>query len=277
MFNLTANSKKGSKASKAKTSKRDKAEQPSRLQTAKSGKDFVALVALGGLIVGGVSLATQVLLFFAYVGIASKPAPSLVQMVDGQAVKVATMGNKERSPQVVQRFVTDSLMLMMSWSNALPPQTDASGNAKVTTDPGMKVSTGTGDKRITTSAFQASFTVSEKFRNDLVKMLAEMTPVEVFNGQAQTALIFQAVTVPEQVGNGEWKIAVVGTLVKTKVGSADTDRVPFNKEILVRAVDTPPLPQGGKFSNPLESAVYAIRQAGLEIVSMKDIEVNATN
>lgn len=246
-----------------------------RLRTDKSNRDFAAMVALGGLLVGGISLLFQVFMFFAYVGLASKPAPSLVQMTDGQAMNVGAMPTKDRIPEVVRRFVTDSLILLMSWSNNLPSQTDVSGNPKLMTDPGVKVSFKGGEKRITTAAFQASFTFAENFRNDLVKLVADMTPDDVFNGQVQTALIFQSVTVPEKLEDGKWKVAIVGTLVKSKIGTGDTDRVTFNKEVILQAVDTPSLPQDGKFSNPFEAAVYSIRQAGLEIVSMRDLDGSA--
>lgn len=251
-----------------------------RLRAEKGSKDFVAFVALASLAVGGVSLLIQFLLLIGYFGILNKPAPTLVQLSSGQAIKAGMMGNKERSPEVVQRFVTDSLILLMSWSNSLPPQVDANGNASPATDPGIKVKVERGDKRITTSAFQASFTFSEKFRDELVKLVAEMTPDDVFTGRITTALIFEAVTVPEPIGDkkdGKWKVAVVGTLVQSTAGTGETVRIPFNKEIMVKAIDTPPLPESGKFANPFESAVYNIRQAGLEIAAMKDLEGSSTS
>ncbi|MCU0550288.1 MAG: hypothetical protein MUC48_13135 [Leptolyngbya sp. Prado105] len=251
-----------------------------RLRAEKGGKDFVAFVALASLVVGGISLFFQFLLMLGYFGIANKPAPTLVQLSNGQAIKVGMMGNKERSLEVVQRFVTDSLILLMSWSNSLPPQVDANGNASLATDPGIKVKVERGEKLMTTSAFQASFTFSEKFRDELVKLVAEMTPDGVFTGQITTALVFEAVTVPELMGDkkdGRWKILVVGTLVQSTVGTGETTRIPFNKEVIVKAVDTPPLPEGGKFSSPFESAIYNIRQAGLEIVAMKDLEGSSTS
>lgn len=247
-----------------------------RLRAEKSSKDFVAFVALASLAVGSVSLLIQFLLMIGYFGILNKPAPTLVQLSSGQAIKAGMMGNKERSLEVVQRFVTDSLILLMSWSNNLPPQVDANGNASAATDPGIKIKGKRGDKRITTSAFQASFTFSEKFRDELVKLVAEMTPEGVFTGQITTALVFEAVTIPEPIDDrkdtGKWKVSVVGTLVQSTVSTGETIRIPFNKEVTVKTVDTPPLPEGGKFASPFESAIYNIRQAGLEIVAMKDLE-----
>jgi hypothetical protein len=114
----------------------------------------------------------------------------------------------------------------------------------------------------------------------MVKILADMTPPEVFKGDVKTTLKFQHVTLPTPVGdvqNGKWKINVVATLIQYQRGRGDTVKVPFNKEIIVQAIDTPPLPKAGKLANEIEALVSAIRQAGLEIVSMKDIEGSETS
>jgi hypothetical protein len=160
---------------------------------------------------------------------------------------------------------------LMSWTNELP---GASDDKKVP-DAGALVKIKDGDRRITSPAFQASFTFGEELRTELVKILAEMTPDGVFKGEIKTTLKFQHVTLPTLVDknqSGKWKINVVATLLQYQQGRADIIKIPFNKEIVVQAIDTPQLPKSGKFSNELESLVYGIRQAGLEIVSMKDIE-----
>jgi hypothetical protein len=242
-----------------------------RLQTEKGKKNVVAMFALTSIGFSALTLILQIVVVSNVMSIARKPAPSLVQLSDGQAIKVQAVGSQERSTEVVQQFVTDSLIMLMSWTNELPA---ASGEQKVA-DPGSLVKTKQGDKRITSSAFQASFTFGEGLREELVKILADMTPVEVFKGNTKTTLKFQHVTLPTLVDKdqmGKWKINVVATLIQYQQGRGDTIKIPFNKEIIVQAIDTPDLPKGGKFSNELESLIHTIRQAGLEIVSMKDIE-----
>jgi hypothetical protein len=239
-----------------------------KLQVAKGNKNFVALFALISVGFSGLTLLLQMVLVVNVINIAKKPAPSLVQLSNGDAIKVQAIGSQERSLEVVQRFTTESLILLMSWTNELP---NSNGENKVV-DPGALVKTAAGEKRITTSTFQASFTLSENLRDEMVKLLAEMTPTEVFLGQVKTTLKFQHVTIPTLVEPGKWKVTVIGTLLKYQRGRGDVTKVPFNKELIIQAIDTPALPKDGKFSNELENLIYTIRQAGLEIVSMKDIE-----
>jgi hypothetical protein len=242
-----------------------------RLQTAKGSKNLVAMFALASIGFSALTLILQIVVMGNVINIARKPAPSLVQLSDGQAIKVQAIGNQDRSPEVVQHFVTDSLIMLMSWTNELPGGSDD----KKITDAGALVKLKDNERRITSPAFQASFTFSEELRTELVKILAEMTPDGVFKGEVKTALKFQHVTLPTPVDkdqSGKWKINVVATLLQYQQGRADTVKIPFNKEIIVQAIDTPSLPKAGKFSNELESLVYSIRQAGLEIISMKDIE-----
>lgn len=248
-----------------------------RLHQDKRNRDSMALVALTSLGLAGISLVVQLFLFLAYAQLARKPAPSLVQLTNGETIAVRAMGSLERDPAVVQRFVTDSLILLMSWHPRLPASRDRYGNlAEAQTDTGVEVSDAQGNqRRITTTAFQASFTFAEHFRQELVQLLAQMTPEGVFSGKAQTLLMFQAVTQPESLGPGRWSVSVVGHLVYSKTGSAETQRIPFNKQVIVRAVDTPPLPHDGALASPLEAAVQGIRQAGLEIEQMQDLEPGA--
>jgi hypothetical protein len=242
-----------------------------RLKTEKGSKNIVAMFALISIGFSGLTLLLQLIVVGSVISIARKPAPSLVQLSDGQAIKVQAVGSKERAPDVVQRFVTDSLIMLMSWTNEMP---GVDGEQK-TIDQGSLVKTKTGDKRITASAFQSSFTFSDGLRDELVKILADMTPADVFRGEIKTTLKFQHVTLPTLIDNnqsGKWKINVIATLIQYQRGRGDSTKIPFNKEIIVQAIDTPSLPKAGKFANELEALVYTIRQAGLEIVSMKDIE-----
>lgn len=241
-----------------------------KLQVNTGTKNFVALFVLISVGFSGLTLLLQMVVVANVINIAKKPAPSLVQLSNGEAIKVQAISSQDRSLEVVQRFTTESLILLMSWTNDLP---STNGENKAV-DPGALVKTQTGEKRITTSTFQASFTLNENLRDEMVKLLAEMTPAEVFSGNVKTTLKFQHVTIPSLVEQGKWKITVVGTLLKYQRGRGDVTKVPFNKELIIQAIDTPALPKDGKFSNELETLVYTIRQAGLEIVSMKDIDAN---
>jgi hypothetical protein len=243
-----------------------------KLKIEESGRNWVALFTLATAGISGLALLLQLIILGNVVSIARKPAPSLVQLSDGQAIKVKAIGSTERSLEVVQNFTTDSLIMLMSWTNEVPA---IKGQAKAT-DQGFMVKTKTGEKLITLGTFQASFVFSDKLRDELVKILAEMTPPDVFKGTVKTALKFQHVTVPVSIEQGKWRVNVIGTLLQYQTGRGDTIKIPFNKEIIVQSIDTPSIPAGGKFSNELEAVVYNIRQAGLEITSMKDMEADSS-
>jgi hypothetical protein len=240
------------------------------LKVETNGRNLVALCTLITAGISGLALLLQLVILGNVVSIARKPAPSLVQLSDGQAIKVRAIGSTDRSLEVVQNFTTESLIMLMSWTNELPA---IKGQAKAE-DQGFLVKTKTGEKLLTLGTFQASFVFSDQLRDEIVKILAEMTPPEVFKGTIKTTLKFQHVTIPTPIEQGKWRVSVVGTLLQYQPGRGDTVKIPFNKEIIVQAIDTPALPAGGKFSNELEAVVYNIRQAGLEIVAMKDIETN---
>jgi hypothetical protein len=242
------------------------------LKVEAGGRNLVALCTLITAGISGLALLLQLVILGNVIGLARKPAPSLVQLSDGQAIKVKAVGSTDRSLEVVQNFTTDSLIMLMSWTNELPA---IKGQSKAI-DQGFLVKTKTGEKLITLGTFQASFVFSDQLRDELVKILAEMTPPDVFKGTVKTTLKFQQVTIPAPIDQGKWRVNVVGTLLQYQPGRGDTIKIPFNKEVIVRAIDTPSLPAGGKFSNELEAVVYNIRQAGLEIISMKDMEADSS-
>jgi hypothetical protein len=243
-----------------------------RFKFEKSGQNLVALFAFISIIFSGLGLLVQIIVLGTAIGIAKKPAPALVQLSDGGSINVQAVGSTDRSPKVLQSFTTDLLTLLMSWNNEIPTK---DGNKDVIkTDLGMQVATASGEKRITTQVFQAGFAFSDNLRGEILKIIAEMTPPDVFQGNLKTALKFQQVTIPVQIEPGKWKITVIGTLIQFQRGRADTVKVPFNKELVLQAVDTPALPQSGKFANELENAIYNIRRVGLEITAMKDVESN---
>jgi len=259
-------------SSQDSTSKRD------ALRAAKKRQDAASLVQF--LVIGcsGATLLLQLLLFGAFAKLASKPAPSLVQLQTGESIAVTATDSKAREPENIKRFVADSLILLMSWHNQLPAQRDANGTLLPPgTDPGMALNVEGKTLRLTSPAYQASFAFDEVFREELVNLLATSTPHEVFTGQVQTLLSFQAITEPEEIEPGRWQLSVVGNLIRARVGTAETESEPFNRQITVRAIDTPPLPEDGEFSSSVALAVHGIRRAGLEIESMEALDDSLTS
>jgi hypothetical protein len=133
--------------------------------------------------------------------IASKPAPSLVQLANGEGIVVAPLGNKERTPAVIQTFVRDSLATLFTWTGYLPnseahrPQLDPGVVVNTTFTPRTTEETtgeflpetigssGNRHRKVTTAAWKGSFTLSADFRNPFLAKLAQITPQSVFEGK----------------------------------------------------------------------------------------------
>lgn len=194
-----------------------------------------------------------------------KDPPSLVQLVDGKPLQVGPMEHMERTPETIRRFVGETMSLMMNWSGALPAETIEESKVP-RPDPGMPVS----GKRITTATWQASFALSEDFRREFVEKLAQLTPPDVFANRTQVVLIVRNISNPEKVSEGRWRVSMVASaVVFGKNADALGKAIPFNKDIYVRAVDAPQVLEG---ATALEKAIYGIRQSGLEIYAIRELE-----
>lgn len=232
--------------------------------------DFVAMSVL-------VMLVFQVLLLglfgigvISLIRLSNKPAPSLVQVAGGEAIRVAPMDNQERTPEAIVKFVNDTLALMFNWSGTLPPE-DPGQLAMPKPDPGVSVSSEGSNNKITTGAWQAAFALSTDFRSEFLQTLSVLTPQEIFNGNAQAVLIPRNTEAPQEIEPGKWKVRVVADLAFVDRSNNETHSIPFNKEIYVRSV-TPPTRPLGESAGLLEQAAYNVRQAGIEIYGMRDLK-----
>jgi len=224
-------------------------------------------------VLGSVGLQVVILmgLFFqarALGRLSRQDVPTLVQMQDGQAIRVSPMGSRERTPETIRRFVNDTLVLMFNWSGSLPATT-AEEAAQPRADPGLPIEVERGKRNIATASWQASFALSEDFRQDFLKRVAELTPPGVFTGTSQVVMVINHVGNPESVGEGRWKVAVVAHLYVFNEANALGQAIPFNREVFVEAVTAPTVPAG---ETPLEQAIYRIRQTGLQIYAIRELE-----
>lgn len=235
-----------------------------------SNGDALALFVIGTL---GLHLATLVglfLLYGSYSRLSQKAPPSLVQLDTGKAITVAPLGNKERTPQVVSKFVADTMTLMMNWSGTKPPTTVQEATKPVP-DPGVNIrSIGAGARgKVATAAWQASFALSEDFRKEFLQKLAEITPSGVFQGATQVALVPLEIQSPQKIESGKWKVRIVANLVVFDRGNNLGSVIPFNKEVFVQAVEAPEFPgeKGG-----IAAIIYQMRSSGLEIYAIRDLQ-----
>jgi hypothetical protein len=227
------------------------------------------VIFLASLAAIGVSFISNLIVLGFLSQLNRKPVPNLVQLQDGQTIQVASMGSSERTPEVIQRFASDTMTLMFNWSGQLPAETpEQAANPKP--DPGVPiVAARRGSGKVTTATWQASFALSEDFRKEFLQKVAELTPADIFSRSSQVVLIPRSISAPEQVAKGEWKLAMVANLVTLETTNGAGRAIPFNKEIFIRAVDTPPLAQEAA---PLAKLVYRIRQSQLEIYAIRDLE-----
>ena len=196
-----------------------------------------------------------------------KEIPTLVQLVDGRPVRVAAMGNRERSPETIVRFVKETLTLMFNWSGQLPP-TNRQETQSIDKDLGKQI--GSNANQVTTASWQAGFAFSEDFRTSFLSKVATLTPREVFSGNAQAVLIIRHISEPELLEKGRWKVQLIGELAFFNATDDSGRAIPFNKEVFVQAVAVPVSPLG-ESASVLEKTVYGIRQAGLEVYALREL------
>ncbi|MGD1871563.1 MAG: hypothetical protein ACFB02_00770 [Mastigocoleus sp.] len=209
------------------------------------------------------------LLYSSYSQLNKKPSPSLVQLETGKSIKVVAIGSKERSPRVVSRFVSDTMILMMNANGTLPITTleEAQQPKK---DSGIEIrNSRKGGGKITTAAWQASTTFSEDFRKEFLELLAQMTPHGVFEEKTQMTLTPLSIQSPVKISEGKWKVKMVANLTIFSMGNNLGEVIPFNKEIFVQAVEAPDPPV--KMTG-LTAVIYSMRSSGLEIVGIRDMD-----
>ena len=232
-----------------------------------SAPTLLGLLTILSLGLNVIVLVGILLTYGAYNRLSNKPPPTLVQSADGSVMRVSPLASHERTPEVIQRFTGETLSLLMNWSGRLPAKTVEEAQ-NVQRDPGVPVKTAKGDRKVSSAAYQASFALSEDFRKEFLQKIAELTPPEVFAGQAQVLLVPREVGIPEKIGEGRWKVKLIANLLTFRGGDNVGTPLAFNKEIFLQSVDSPQPPQE---STDLAKAVYQIRQSGLEIYSIRDL------
>lgn len=223
------------------------------------------------------SLHLLVLLIFLWQGLkirqlSLRKPPNFVQTIDGQPM--SNIDDLARDPQVIREFVSKTMTSMFNWSGNLPAQT-IEEVAKPKPDPGILVRTPNGgSQKVTTSSWIASFALSEDFRKGFLSVVAEMTPPETFasnpNQTMSAQLIIKRVYPPVQIAPGQWRVGMVADLIQKKQVDGQKLITPFNKDLLVRAVDYFPYPLLAN-STDLQKAIYSSRTDKLEIYEIRNL------
>lgn len=231
-------------------------------------RDFLPIFVVGASVLGLVNL---LLLFgnLIFTGsIATKPAPTLVELADGQSVQVQPMGSKDRTPEAIQDYTTKTLAQLFDFRGTTP-STDPQNLGIPVVDPGVSIADNT---KVTSRTWQAGFSLSEEFRPGMLRKIAELTPNSIFTESGtQGTLVTRSIGQPESIEPGKWRVPYVGNLIIFEGGDNLGKAIPFNKHIYVQAVNTPALPSD---ATSLQKNIWQARQAGLEIYAMQDLSLS---
>ncbi|PLZ98166.1 hypothetical protein CEN50_12455 [Fischerella thermalis CCMEE 5268] len=200
-----------------------------------------------------------------------KPA-AFVQLIAGQPINVTD--DLVRDPEAIRQFVSKSMTSMFNWSGKLPAQ-NVEEVSRPKPDLGILIPTSQGiSKKVTTSSWIASFAISEDFRKGFLREIAAMTPPEVFSNNSSQAITAQIaikrVYPPQKISPGKWRVGLVADLIQTKQSDGRRIITPFNKDLLVQAVDYFPYPLDNTTS-VLQKAIYGIRSEKLEIYEIRNL------
>lgn len=166
---------------------------------------------------------------------------SLVQLIDGRAITVDPKSDLERHPETIRRFVGETMTLMLNWSQQQPPQTVW----EITSD-----------------------LVASELKP---KLQAEINPTESLSKGTENVLVIQQISTPKKIVEGKWQVEMTANQViftnSDKLGKS----FPFNKQIIVVAVDQPTasLPN---LAIPLNSAAYRLGESRLKISNICEIK-----
>lgn len=234
-----------------------------------SSNDILGFLAIGSIALNLIVLLLQVLLLGNYMNLLRKPAPSLVQLSSGEAIPVAPLASKERTPEVVLAFTRDTLSVLLTWTGTIPDS--SSGKTEYVPDRGVQISGTSGGRsvNVTTAAYQAGFALSEDFRKEFLYQLGTLMPSGIFRGDTQVVFVPLEISQPIQIEEGKWKVSVIANLMVFNQNSILGQPIAFNKEVFVHAVEAP------EFDPEIEGiarTIQDIRASGLEIYAIRDLE-----
>ncbi|MDZ7958708.1 MAG: hypothetical protein RMY34_12650 [Aulosira sp. DedQUE10] len=218
------------------------------LKTENKKTSILPLFAVGTL---GLHLLTLIILMFHWSILQQlneqTTKQSLVQLIDGQAIRVDPQENLERYPETIRRFVGEAMTLMLTWSQQQPPKTVWDITSELVTD---------------------------EFQPKLQTEITNLNPnkqLENFNKSTEQILVIQRISQPNQVAEGKWKVDMLANQLVFNGSDRLGESIPVNKQIFVQATDE----QVASLPNapvPLQLAAYRIGEARLKIYKICDIK-----
>lgn len=172
---------------------------------------------------------------------------SLVQLVDGRAITVDSQENLERNPETIRRFVGETMTMMFTWSDKQPPQTVWQATSELLS----------GD-------------IKRKFEAEISQGIPKNVLVNPMG--AESVLLVHTISQPEKIADGQWQVDIAANrLIFSGYNNRNGEATPFNKKIFIRALDTQAIMMPNA-QNPIDSAIYRLNEARLEISNICDIK-----
>lgn len=229
-----------------------------------SNSDLMGVFIVSSITLHILSFFTLGFLSISFFKLSGKPAPTLVQLGTGESIAVAPLGSKDRTPDVIKKFATDSLSLLMTWTGTVEQ------DGQTVKDKGVEIQSPTSTRRakITTPAYQGGLTLSEDFRKEFLLTIGNLTPSTVFAGTTQVVFVPLNVSQPVKIEEGKWRIDVVANLSVVSQNDLLGTTIPFNKEVFVQAVEAPEYKAN---ADGIAAVVQRVRSSGLEIYAMRDL------
>ncbi|GJD20566.1 hypothetical protein RIVM261_055220 [Rivularia sp. IAM M-261] len=172
---------------------------------------------------------------------------SLVQLADGRGIVVDTKPNLERHQETIRRFIGEATTLMFTWSEKQSQETVWQITSQLLS----------GDIRQKVSTEISQSLARNNFNNSI--------------RDAEGLLVIKHLSLPEQIGEGKWKVRIIANRLFLTGYDKIGEPIPFNKQILVRAIDTQTI-ASSEAPTPLHSAVYKLGETRLQIYNICDIE-----
>ncbi len=246
----------------------------SLLQKKKKTINLLTFLAIAG---SGLHLLVLLILIIQGIKIRQlslRQPPNFVELINGK--RIAIQDNLDRDPEDIREFVRKTMTLMFNWSGVLSPQT-LEEVTQPKKDQGILIPTPQGgNQKVTTSSWIASFALSEDFRKGFLREIAAITPLEVFAGspaqKISAQLMIKRINPPELITAGKWRVTIVADLIQTKLADGRRIIIPFNKDLLVRAVDYFPYTSINDLTN-LQKAIYSTRAAQLEVYEIRNLSL----
>lgn len=174
---------------------------------------------------------------------------SLVQLVDGRAITVDPQVSYERHPDTIRRFVGETMTLMLTWSRQQPPMTVWEISSQLLAN-----------------------NLKPKFQAEITSLNSSGQLTNITQG-TEYVLVIERISQPTPIAEGTWKVEMLANQLTFSGANNLGTSTPFNKQILVRAIDQPAISLP---ANPLpwHLAAYRLGEARLEIYQICDIKEN---